>query len=153
MMFDSIWGRPDWEIFAFFAFGTVLAATVCARAALRLGADYPRRRPTLFGAEVGAFLGLAICAYLWASTNPAFDEIDGAALSVLEKARLAGFPTSTLLTSLNGTGCEFLFGAALVVQTTLIGAIWGATGLRRFVVCLEERNRNNDKTKRNEDKS
>ncbi len=152
-MFDSIWGRPDWEIFTFFTFGTVLAATVCARAALRLGADYPRRRPTLFGAEVGAFLGLAICAYLWASTNPAFDEIDGAALSVWEKARLAGFPTSTLLTSLNEIGCEFLFGAAFIVQTTLIGAIWGATGLRRFVVWLEERNQNNDKMNRNEDKS
>ncbi|MBQ8286919.1 MAG: hypothetical protein IJZ10_11560 [Thermoguttaceae bacterium] len=152
-MFDSIWSRPDGEIFLFFAIGTVLAATVCARAALRLGADYPRRRPTLFGAEVGAFLGLAICAYLWASSNPAFDEIDGAALSVWEKARLAGFPTSTILKSLNGTSCEFLFGAAFIVQTTLIGAIWGATGLRRIVVWLEERNQNNDKTKRNEDKS
>ncbi len=152
-MFDSIWGRPDWEIFTFFAFGTVLAATVCARAALRLGADYPRRRPTLLGAEVGAFLGLAICAYLWASTNPAFDEIDGAALGVWEKARLAGFPTSTLLNSLNGTDCEFLFGATFVVQTTLIGAIWGATGLRRFIFWLDERNQNNNETKRNEDKS
>lgn len=146
-MFDSIWSRPSWEIFAFFAFGTVLAVTVCARAAFRVGADYPRRRPTLFGAEVGAFLGLAIAAYLWASTNPAYDEIDGAPLSVWVKARLAGFPTSELLKRLDGTSCEFLFGAALVVQTTLLGAIWGATGLRRGVVWLEERNQNNDEIK------
>lgn len=139
-MFDSIWGRPGWEIFAFFAFGTVLAATVCARAALRLGADYPRRRPILFGAEVGAALGLAVFAYLWTATNPAFDEIDGAALSVWEKARLAAFPTSQILTHLIKDGCEMLWGAALVVQTAFVGALWGATGLRRCVVWLEERN-------------
>lgn len=57
-MFDSIWSRPSWEIFAFFAFGTALAVTVCARAAFRVGADYPRRRPIWFGAEVGAALDL-----------------------------------------------------------------------------------------------
>lgn len=149
-MFDSIWSRPSWEIFAFFAFGTALAATVGARAALRLGGDYPRRRPVVFGAEVGAALGLAICVYLWASTNPAFDEIDGAALSVWEKARLAGFPTSTLLKRLSGTSCEFFFGAALVAQTALVGALWGATGLRRCVGRLEERDEEkDDKTKRN----
>lgn len=143
-MLDSIWSRPAWEIFAFFAFGTVLAATVCARGALRLGGDYPRRRPILFGAEVGAFLGLAICAYLWASTNPTFDEIDGAALSVGEKARLAGFPTSALLTLSNETTCVLLHGAALVAQTTLVGALWGAIVLRRCVVWLEERNGKNE---------
>ncbi|MBQ9801198.1 MAG: hypothetical protein IJO40_14860 [Thermoguttaceae bacterium] len=149
-MYDSIWSRPSWEIFAFFAFGTILAATVCARGALRLGGDFPRRRPVVFGAEVGAALGLAICVYLWASTNPAFDELDGSALSVWEKARLAGFPTSTLLTRLNGTRCEFFFGAALVAQTALVGALWGATGLRRFVGWLEERNKEkDDKMKRN----
>lgn len=136
-MFDSIWSRPSWEIFAFFAFGTVLALTVCARGALRLGSDYPRRRPILFGAEVGATLGLAVCAYLWASTNPAFDEIDGAALSVAEKARLAAFPLSTILTRWQGTGCGFLLGAVFVVQTALIGALWGAIGLRRCVAWLE----------------
>lgn len=146
-MFDSIWSRPSWEIFAFFAFGTVLAATVCARGALRLGGDYPRRRPIGFGAEVGAFLGVAVCVYLWASTNPTFDEIDGAALSAWEKARLAAFPTSTLLTRLNGTVCEFLNGAALVAQTTFVGAIWGATGLRRCIVWLDERNKKSDKMK------
>ena len=143
-MFDSIWLRPGWEIFAFFAFGTALVATVCARAALRLGADYPRRRPTLFGAEVGAAFGLAICVYFWASTNPAFDEIDGAALSAWEKARLAGFPTSGFLTSLFGTSCEWIGCAAFVLQSALVGAAWGATGLRRCVVWLEERNKNND---------
>lgn len=152
-MFDSIWSRPSWEIFAFFAFGTALAATVCARAAFRLGGDYPRRRPTLFGAEVGAFLGLAICVYLWASTNPRFDEIDGAALSVWEKARLAGFPTTALLTSWFGTGCGWISGAAFVVQTTLVGAIWGATGLRRCVVWFDDQKaKNNDEMKSNEDK-
>lgn len=142
-MFDSIWIRPDWEIFAFFAFGTALVATVCARAAFRLGSDYPRRRPTLFGAEVGAILGLAVCVYFWASTNPTFDEIDGAALTVWEKASRAGFPTSALLTRLFGTSCGWIGGAAFVVQTTLVGAIWGATGLRRYVAWFEKQN---DKT-------
>lgn len=143
-MFDSIWSRPSWEIFAFFAFGTALASTVCARGALRLGSDYPIRRPVLFGAEVGAALGLAICAFLWASTNPSFDEIDGAALNAWEKARLAGFPTSTLLKRLNGTGCEFFFGAASIAQTALVGALWGATGLRRCVGRLKEQNGEKD---------
>lgn len=138
-MFDSIWSRPAWEIFAFFAFGTVLAATVCARGALRLGADYPRRRPILFGSEVGAALGLAVLACLWASTNPTFDEIDGAALSVGEKTRLAGFPTTLLVSSWLKDGCDWICGAAFVAQTTALGAFWGATGLRRFVVWLEER--------------
>ncbi len=146
-MFESIWNRPGWEIFAFFAFGTALAATVCARAALRLGSDYPRRRPILFGAKVGAALGLAICAYLWASTNPRFDELDGAALSVGEKARLAGFPTSALLRRLNETVCEFLYVAASIAQTTALGALWGALGLRRCVVWLEGRNGKNDELK------
>jgi hypothetical protein len=153
-MFDSIWSRPSWEIFAFFAFGIALAATVCARAALRLGADYPRRRPTLFGAEVGAFLGLAICVYLWASTNPRFDEIDGAALSVWEKARIAGFPLSSLLTSCTGTGCKWIGCAAFAAQTALVGAIWGATGLRHCVVWLDEqKERKGDETQREEGKS
>lgn len=146
-MFDSIWSRPSWEIFAFFAFGTALASTVCARAAFRLGGDYPRRRPILFGAEVGAALGLAVLAYLWASTNPRFDELDGVALSVWEKTRLAGFPTSSLLKPLSGTSCEFLFGAALVAQTAFVGAFWGAFGLRRCVAWLEERSgKKTDKT-------
>lgn len=139
-MFDSIWSRPSWEIFAFFALGTALAATVCARAALRLGADYPRRRPMLFGAEVGAALGLAICVYFWASTNPRFDEIDGAALSAWEKARLAGFPTSVFLTYCLGKSCGWIGVAAFVAQTTLVGVGWGATGLRRCVAWLDERN-------------
>lgn len=137
-MFESIWNRPGWEIFAFFAFGIVLAATVCARGALRCGVDRPRRRPVWFGAEVGAILGLALCFYFFVSTNPTFDEIDGAARSVWEKARIAGFPTSAVLNRLSGTSCEFLFGAALVAQTTLVGAFWGATGLRRFAVGLEK---------------
>lgn len=146
-MFDSIWNRPSWEIFAFLAFGTALAATVCARGAFRLGADYPRRQPVAFGAQVGAALGLAICAYLGASTNPTFDELDGAALSVGEKLRLVGFPTSTLLKHLIGTGCEWLWGAAFVAQTALVGAVWGATGLRRCLVWLEEQNGKNDEAK------
>lgn len=146
-MLDSIWSRPGWEIFAFFAFGTVLAVTVCARAALRLGADYPRRRPIGFGAKVGAAIGLAVCAYLWASTNPAFDEIDGAALSVCEKFRLAGFPISAVLTRLFETCCVWIGGAAFVAQTTALGAFWGATGLRRCVVWLEERNGKKDEVK------
>lgn len=137
-MFDSIWSRPGWELFAFFALGTVLAATVCARAALRLGVDYPRRRPILFGAEVALFLGFAICVYLASSSNPRFDEIDGAALSAWEKARLAGFPTSDILTRLFGTGCKWIGGVAFVAQTTLVGAIWGATGLRRYVAWFGE---------------
>lgn len=152
-MFDSIWSRPSWEIFAFFAFGTALAATVCARAALRLGADYPRRRPILFGAEVGAALGLAILAYLWASTNPAFDEIDGAALSVWEKARRAGFPTSALLSRWFGTGCDWVAGAALICQTTALGAVWGATVGRRCVEWLEGRKEENDDASFREGKS
>lgn len=143
-MFDSIWSRPSWEIFAFFAFGTALAATVCARGALRLGADYPRRRPIWFGAEIGAAFGLAVCVCLWASSNPAFDEIDGASLSVWEKARLAGFPISTVLTSLLEESCEWISGAAFVVQTTLVGALWGATGLRRCVVWLEKQSDKKD---------
>ncbi|MBQ9127994.1 MAG: hypothetical protein IJY15_09590 [Thermoguttaceae bacterium] len=146
-MFDSIWSRPSWEIFAFFAFGTALASTVCARAALRLGSDYPRRRPILFGAEVGAALGLALWAYLWASTNPRFDEIDGAALSVWEKARLVGAPTTKVVSFWFKDGCEGLCGAALVAQTACVGAFWGATGLRRCVACLEERKVENDVTK------
>jgi hypothetical protein len=143
-MFDSIWGRPGWEVFAFFAFGTALAATVGARAALRLGSDYPSRRPVVFGAEVGFLLGLAICAYFWASTNPAFDEIDGAALSVWQKTRLAGFPTSILLTRLLGTGCEWTAVVAFALQTALVGAIWGATGLRRCVAWFEKQNGKTD---------
>ncbi len=139
-MFDSIWERPSWEIFAFFAFGIALAATVCARAAIRCGADYPRRRPIGFGAEIGAFIGLALCFYFWVSTNPTFDEIDGASRSVWEKARLAGFPTTTFLKRLHGTCCEFLWGAALVVQTSALGAIWGASALRRCVAWFEEGN-------------
>ena len=142
-MFDSIWIRSGWEIFAFFAFGIALAVTVCARAAFRLGVDYPRRRPTLFGAEVGAALGLAVCVYLWASTNPRLDEIDGAALSVWEKARLAGFPTANLLTRCLETCCEWISVAAFVVQTTFVGAIWGATVLRRCGAWLEEQNDKN----------
>ncbi len=135
-MFDSIWSRPSWEIFVFFAFGTALALTVCARAALRLGADYPRRRPILFGAEIGAALGLAVLVCLWASTNPAFDEIDGASLSFGEKARLAGFPFAAVLSYFFEKSCEWINGAAFVVQTALVGALWGATGLRRCVVWL-----------------
>ena len=143
-MFDSIWSRPGWEIFAFFAFGIALAATVCARAALRLGADYPRRRPIRLGAEIGAAFGLAICVYLWASTNPRLDEIDGAAVSAWEKARLAGFPASTFLTSCLEKSCGWGDVAAVVVQTTFVGAVWGATGLRRCVAWLDERNGKND---------
>ncbi|MBR4834570.1 MAG: hypothetical protein IKU86_09635 [Thermoguttaceae bacterium] len=138
-MFDSIWHRPSWEIFVFFAFGIVLATTVCARGAIRCGVDYPRRRPIIFGAEVGAFIGLALCFYFFVSTNPTFDEIDGATRSVWDKARLAGFPT-TLLNCWNRTGCGVSCGVALVVQTTIIGAIWGATGLRRCVAWFEKQN-------------
>ena len=149
-MFESIWERPVWEIFAFFSLGTALAATVGARAALRLGVDYPSRRPICFGAEIGAALGVAICAYLWAATNPTFEELDGAALSVCEKARLAGFPTSEILTRLSETCCAALYGAALAVQTALIGAAWGATGLRRCVVWLKERSDNSASEKKND---
>lgn len=94
----------------------------------------------LFGAEVGAALGLAICVYFWASTNPRFDEIDGAALSAWEKARLAGFPTSVFLTYCLGKSCGWIGVAAFVAQTTLVGVGWGATGLRRCVAWLDERN-------------
>ncbi|MBQ2849815.1 MAG: hypothetical protein IJE77_04985 [Thermoguttaceae bacterium] len=146
-MFDSIWSRPSWEIFAFFAFGIALAATVCARAALRLGADYPLRRPVLFGAEVGAFLGLAICVFLWASTNPKFDEIDGAALNAWEKARLAGFPTTKALSLLNIGSCELAWAAAFVAQSSILGAIWGKFMLRRVIEYSERSQENVDARK------
>lgn len=137
-MLDSIWLRSEWEISMFFAFGTALATTVCARAALRLSVDRPRRRPTLFGAEVGAFLGVAICAYLWASSNPRFDEIDGAALSVWEKANLAGFPTTKVLTACFGNSCGFWTGVAFIAQTTVWGALWGKLMLCRVLQLSEQ---------------
>ncbi|MCF0234430.1 MAG: hypothetical protein HUK22_05565 [Thermoguttaceae bacterium] len=119
-MLESVWTRSPAETFGIFFIGLALCEIFVARAAIRLGSDFPRRRPFLYGAAVGAGFAVALLAYFVGVT--AFDGLEGSALGVAEKARIAAFPFALPLPA---DASAWLVGAALLAQNVVLGVPFG----------------------------